>query len=289
MKGCSMFTGRVLFLAPFALWIVLGLIGCREKEPPLFQHHDLGDETRSLLPTQSPWLDQAVAKGKAQWVPFQEPDSEQAEPDNEEAAKDEERDSPDSDVESQVRDLVADYNDAAADRDLDGLLELHVESQAKALRPFFRAGFAIFEKLEKLRDVLAEKLPDRKDHIEEVFAATLDAATRDALNVTSLEVVSETEVKGTLAPNTLTTSCRFVLIDGDWYLELLNLPDLTALLSANQMVEKGFDMALQQIASGQIPAEQMLKQMEAQMAMLKAQQGGAPGSDSTVPPGGNDK
>ena len=260
--------------------IVLALPGCRDTEPTPSHYRDLGDGGRILLPGGSPWYEvRTERRSSAEWVPFREPDFEAVAEGTETprgpatsgtgapAARGAER------IEAEIRDLIDEYNEIAAEGDFEELLEYHVEAQQDAIKAMFDAAVAMMEKLEALRAAFKEKLPDEAQRID----AVVDLLTRSAgsidLVIDSLTVVSNTEVMGKPPAGSPQPTCRFKLVDDEWYVETPDLPDFSQLKPQIDMLLATFDGWIQGVESGQLPAAALLQQVEAQAKVIGAAQG----------------
>jgi hypothetical protein len=171
-------------------------IGCRDTEPTPSHYRDLGEGDRILLPSASPWCKAGIGEdGRADWVPFREPNfdevaeepEEGGEPTGDEAAE----------IEAEIRELIDDYNKLAADKDFEGLLEYHVEAQLETIEAVFNAAIAVMEKLQAVRAALAEKLPDETERIDAAFDL-LERGASGELVVDSVTVISDSEVTAKL-------------------------------------------------------------------------------------------
>ena len=265
------------------LFIVVGasVWGCRDVTPARPLNENLGTADEPLLPTQMTRYYSGLEPGggqDAEWHPFRpfEPEAE------EEAAAAGESDDESGGLEAEIRDLISEYNELLAERAVEDLLEYHVEEQQEAVEAFYELGFASIDKLGELQAALEEKLPDQKDRIATMFGPALSQAN-SGLTVESLTVVSEEEVTGRLVGGEPITGCRFLLLDEDWYIELQGLPDAATLTTMGQAIAATYDSRLQAIREGQVPADQMLTQMEVMFqAMLPAGESGAEDAAGTT-------
>ncbi|MCO6436484.1 MAG: hypothetical protein J5J06_05300 [Phycisphaerae bacterium] len=262
-------------MAGFAL--VLPPLGCKDREPPPPVYRDLATtDSELLLPTSGAWKSQSIQSGQAEWVPFREPNAE-APPEETPADSDAQADQGEGEnaaIEGEIRDLIAEYNNVSKERNLDELLEYHVEEQRPAMRAVLELSYGFLDKLHQLADILREKLPDEVSRINSVFA-DLDQMADESLKVTALDVKGPEEVVGNLPPGGLTSEVRFVLVDGDWYVDYPGMPTEDQIRGMMQLAMGPFDTALQGLSSGQVPADQVLNMLEQQMQMMKQMQGSA--------------
>lgn len=273
----------------FALTLVGGvssvaatvLVGCRDQAPvPAFE--DLGDEQRSLLPTDAPWKNAAVRSGQAEWVPYHAPGSAGDESAEEVANGETGEDQVDTArIEEEIRALIVDYNAVALERNLDELIKYHLPSQQDALRPLLTAGVSMLEKLARLRTLLDEKLPGQGDRVQAVFDAL--GGSSPALKVDSLTVVSHAEVTARLPGTQFGGACRFVMEDEDWFIDV---PGLESVVQAQPRVEAAlqqFDVLLERLDSGAAGAEQILAALEAAAKSLAPQPSPPPDEEVATP------
>ncbi len=254
-------------------WYILALAlatvtGCRDVAPPPTYNRDLGDGTVLLPPVRSARQDAELRDGTAEWHKFSkfeavEEETAEAEVGEEEAGE----------VEAEIRELIAEYNEFVAERDLDEFLEYHVEEQHETVKALFEADAAMMGKFAGLRSLLDEKLPEKRDRVATVFDR-LEAKSKEGLVVESLTVVSDVEVTGKLAPGGPAPTCRFLVVDDEWYLEIPELPDPVQLKPALDMVMATLDTLAQGLESGQLLPEQVLGQVE---TIVQTINGGAPG------------
>ncbi len=257
------------------LWFVLASLGpgCSEKDSASSLEKDLGSEGRILLPTQSAWLDTTLGTGSADWVPYKEPGA------MAEGTSDEDSPSDDDAIKEEIRAIIVDYNAAGDERDIEGLIEYHVVEEAEKIRPLFEAAIAMQETMAKLKEAMKEQLPDESARIDEVFDVKLGLGN-EILTVESLEVVSESEVIGTLPSSAMTKTCRFLLQDGDWYIQTPDLPDPNLVKPQLDMMATQLDAMIAQVSSAAI-AGQVLSQLEIMAAAMKS---AADSGSEDVPP-----
>lgn len=245
---------------------------CRDTDPPPSHYRDLGDGGGTiLLPTASVRLDANLKDGQATWRSFREPGSQ--EPGQvETASSDRGDDSEDSGeggmgdegdtVAAEIRELLVEFNEIAVDGTTADLLEFFVEDQQDAVTEWLEAEAVIVTKLGALRAALAEKLPDEADRIAAAFAP-MEAITGRDLVVETLKVVSETEVVGQLPPGSPLPTCRFIIVDDEWYMEFPGLTDFASVKPILDASLLGFDTLVKALAGGMLPADQVLAQFEA--------------------------
>lgn len=240
--------------------VTVFLTGCRDQAPPR-SFDDLGDESRSLLPTDAPWKSAGVRSGQAEWVPFRAPGSAPLDDASSTTAAPDSADQPDTArIEEEIRALIVDYNAVAVEGNLDELIKYHVSSQQDAIRPLLTAGVTMLEKLARLKSLLNEKLPGQSDRVEAVFDAL--GVSSPALQVESLTVVSVSEVTARLPGTQFGGACRFVVEDDEWYIDI---PGLAAMAQVQPMVElalQQFDVFLERLETGAAGAEQILAGLE---------------------------
>jgi hypothetical protein len=245
-------------------WVVFALIatsviGCKDSEPVRPHYRDLGTEGTLLLPTGRPkYVIADLTAGTADWHPFREPTDEAEEAGDQdsdgEVAKDE--------VEAEIRELIADYNGIAADKDIEELLNYHIEEQQEGLKPVIEVGFTLAEKLPQLAAALEEKLPDDADRITAALARHGDP-TGSLLFVESLTVVDDAEVTAELSGVALGSTCRFVVIEDEWFIEMPDAVDYAQIKQALDTVLASCDTWLTALSSAEGSAEEVLAQVEA--------------------------
>lgn len=275
-------------------WTVLVIAGtagwaCRDTDPPPAMFTDLGTEDRPLMPPPSSLLVSGVKSGQAEWVAFRAPGtaakkSEEKPEEADKSAGNAGAEVGGAEVKAAVETFIAEYNKLAKERKTDDLVEFHVESQRQGLRPMIELAYTVVDRFVQVREQLELKLPDAKERISMLFAAMGDP-TSSGLSVTSLKVVSPTEVVGTLPPGQLVPACRFLLQDGDWYLEYPGLADPAQLMPLLEMGAKQIEALAQGLATGAVSADAVLAQLEMAAKAAAAMSGGqAPGAP---PPGGD--
>lgn len=248
---------------------------CRDTDPPPSHYRDLGDGAGTiLLPAASVRLDANLKDGKATWRPFREPGSEDPDQDatasrgsGDDAGNADSADSTGNigktdKIEAEIRELLVEFNEIAADGTTADLLEFFVEDQQDAVSQWLEAEVVIATKLGELRAALAEKLPDQADRIASAFAP-IEAITGRDLVMETLEVVSETEVVGQRPPGAPLPTCRFIIVDDEWYMEFPGLTDFASVKPILDASLSGFDALVKALADGILPAEQVLTQLDA--------------------------
>ncbi len=243
------------------IWLILGLvaagnISCRDSDPPRPHYRDVGTEGTVLLPVPPPkYVITDPDAGTADWHPFRDPSEEPVEGEESggEASTEE--------VEVEIRELITDYNAIAADKDIEELLGYHLEEQQEALEPVLEAGFALLEKLHELASALEAKLPDRADRIAELLARLGDPGG-DVLSVESLTVDDDTTVTAKLSGRVVGSSCRFVLIEDEWFIEMPDTVDYAMMKTVLEAARAGCDGWLAGLSSGEASAEEVLAQIE---------------------------
>ncbi len=264
--------------------LVLLAASCRDTEPPPTYARDLGSNGQPLLPTDSEWLNPAVAAGQAEWQPFREPTVDAqpgSTPDSDAEAETETHE-----IETEIRDLIAGYNEVVADGTTDELLDYYVEEQHETLRPWLEAAAAVEEKLAGLREGLDEKMPDGKQRIEKAFA-TLQGASGGELTVEHIKVISDKEVTATIGGGGDGMTYRFVVNDEDeeWYIEVSQIETLAALRPVIDVAVATYDQWLQGLQSGQTPPEAILARIEAAAQAAEAARAAlGAGSDTGAAP-----
>lgn len=258
--------------------IAAGGPACRDTEPPPAHNRDLGSDGVSLLPTASVRHDPEVAKGQAEWHPFREfaPEEQAADAGLPEAPGESKPAASDSQgneqIEAQVREMIDDYNDFVAEATVGELLDYYVADQHLTLKPVFEAVKTFAEFYVAIREELKAKLPDAGARVEAALA-TLETTVAVRLSVESITVVSDTEATGTVPRGWIARTCRFRLVDEDWYIEIPELAELTELkpgLDAGLAIHRGWLQALQ---SGRIAPETVLQQVETAAQLAQAQLG----------------
>ena len=255
-KHCS--AARV---ASVSVVVALAGAACRDTDPPPTHYRDLGTDGTLLLPVSPPpYAISKVQNARADWYPFTEPSEMEAEArpgdDEDEAWK--------TEVEAEIRELIEQYNETASDRNVEDLLEYHVSEQSEALKPLLETSFSIAAKVTELGDGLREKLPDAADRIAGALAGFGDPSG-DVFVVESLSVVSDTEVTAKLPGGGLSPTCRFVVVEDEWYIDMAGV-DTERTKPALDAALAGFDGWLQKLTSGELTAEDVLVQIEAAAA-----------------------
>ena len=264
--------GWVWCLVALALAVVAG---CRDVDPPRPYNQDLGDGTVLLPPVRSARQNAELRDGTAEWHEFSKFEAEE-----EETAEGEVGEEEAGEVEAEIRELIAEYNELVAGHDLDEFLEYHVEEQHETVKALFEADAAMMSKSADLRSLLDENLPEEQDRIATVFDR-LEAKSKEGLIVESLAVVSDVEVTGKLAPGGPAPTCRFLVVDDEWYIEIPGLPDPTQPGSIPAMTTTALDTLLQGLQSGQLPPEQVLGQVE---TIVQTMNGDPQGPDQDAEP-----
>ena len=259
--------------------VAIGGMGCRDTEPLPTHYRDLGTDGSPLPPTGSVWHDPAIAAGQANWHSFREPavgeDAESPAPTGDADAQGNEE------IEAEIRDLVDDYNEVAADGTTDELLEYYVEEQHDTLRPWLDAAASLAQKLTALREAFDQKMPEAGERIANAFTA-LGASTPRELAIETITVVSDTEATGTVPAEAGFLTYRFVVVDEEWYIEVLQIEVLAALRPAIEIALATYDGWLENLQSGQAPPDSILAQLEAAAEAAKALVG-ASGTDTQTP------
>lgn len=225
--------------------------GCRESKPPPAHNRNLGDDAELLLPVQSPRMDPGLKDGAAEWYDFPEINAEEP------AADDEPSDEGGGEVETEVRDLIGEYNEVVAERSIDDLLEYHVDEQQDSIAALYEAKFPATDKLAEVKAAFEEKLPDAQDDVADKFAA-LEHAVGVTVVIESLTVVNDDEVTVNLPAGSTTPTCRFTVVDDDWYIEFPGLQDFASLKPLLDSVTAACDGWLQSLQSDERSAEEVL-------------------------------
>ena len=250
-------------------WVVFGLIaisviGCRDSDPPRTHYRDLGPEGTLLLPAGSPKY--AITDPRtptADWYPFRDPAEEAEEPADADATGEGWK----AEIEAELRELVADYNALAADKDIEELLAYHSEEQQEELKPIIEAGFTLAERLPQLAAAFEEKLPDHAERIASALAHLGDPGGK-MLSVKSITVVDDNEATAKLSGGTLGSTCRFVVSDDEWFIEVPGAVDYAEMKSAADTTVTSCDGWLTALSSGEASAEEVLAQLEAMAETL---------------------
>ncbi len=258
-----------LFGCTFLVFIV-GVAGCRDTKPPPAHNRDLGGDGVVLLPTGSAWHDPGIAKGKADWHPFREPQP-AATPGTDDTAAD---DAPagNAEVEVEIRELIDDYNDLVVEAAVDDLLEYYVDDQQDAMRPLLESMLTLTAKLDEVCKALEAKLPDAKERISKAFE-TLESSHSARLPLESLAVVSDTEVTGTITSHPEPMPCRFLVVDDEWFIELQGFTPYAEAKPVIDATLAGYEALLQALQSGQTPPKQVLSGIEQAANMVAASTG----------------
>ena len=263
----------VLIRRRSCLWCVLALVaaaGCRDVTPPAAYSENLGDEDTVLIPVHGTSVAYNAGEGSATWQPFRELDAEaEVEDEDEDAAEEGEA----GGLEAEIRELIAEYNEIAADGEIDELVVYYVDEQQETLEALLQTLTAMDEKLEAAKTALEEKLPDASERITTIFTE-LERMTDFTLDVGALTVVSEGEVTGEIKDGGSLPTCRFVLIDEEWFIEVPGLPSFATLEQGLTAISTTFDTVAQGVRSEQVPAEAALAQLEIIAQAAAAQRGG---------------
>jgi len=242
----------------------IAICGCRDTEPPPRLYRDLGEGTRPLLPTPTAWVDASVRSGRADWVPFPDPQEAAAPvaggaeaPAAAGAAGSVEQ----GRVEKQIRDTIAEYNRALSEERFEDLPTFFIESQAKVIGQLTEVLPAIVAKLGELNQALPEQ--------NEMFAQALDQASLEKslkLELSTVAVAGPSEVTGTLASG---RSIRFELADdGYWYIDLPALEGLASSLPMMSQSTQQLDQLIEAVKSGGVPADAVADQLGGLMQMV---------------------
>jgi len=255
--------------------IVLALLpGCPEKKEAGEAPIDLGTADGPLMPMAGAMLDPLLANGSADWVPFRELEDADAESGDEADKSANEVGGADTkEIEQEIRNLVKDYNDLVAERDIEEILVYHIDAQQDTVKSMYEAQFDLLDKLGEVEAALAEALPDQKERITNAFSPIRSAS--GGLTVTKLTVDSDSLVIGELK-DSVTPICKFVLEDGDWFIDVPNLPTVFSQIKPGlDMVATMLGTVPQGLQSGQIQAETILAQLETQMKAMAGTAGSA--------------
>lgn len=265
------------------LCMAIGTVGCRDTEPPPAFNRDLGSDGVLLLPTASVWHEPEIARGKADWYPFRDPSAQRAAGLSPRGSV--QGETPGSParkggrIESELREMIDEYNDFVAEATVDELLDYYVEEQHATLKPLFESVKQLAEIYAMIRKELEAKLPDAKGRID-ASLGFLEADADNRLPVESITVVSNTEATGKLAGGSIVQTCRFRLIDEDWYVEI---PGLGAFANLKPMLDAGLTTyrgLLDGLRSGQLSAEAVLQQLELAAQMARALSGVTKGAEA---------
>ena len=247
-------------------WAGVTMAGCRDLDAPVPHNRNLGNEETLLLPTQGSRYDVDLKSGAADWYEFREFDTEEQ---PEAVAEAETADEDEGGLESTIRELISEYNELIAERNLEGLLEYHVEDQHEIIGALIEAGFAIVDKVAELRALLEEQLPEAQNRVTEVFGGLAEALDPE-LTVDTLTVVNDQEVIGKLRQVGGIPECRFVLVEGDWYIMVPQLPGFGGMKPALDTTKGAFETLIQGLRSGQVSAEETLSRLESMANMMGA-------------------
>jgi len=260
--------------------VTLSGVGCRDTDPPPTYYGDLGTDGTLLLPVPSPqYAISKVDDAQADWHPVAKPGERVEEEAEEEDVDESEDETSTTETEAEIRELIEAYNELAAERSMDDLLEYYVPEQQETLRPLLETSFNIAEKVAELADALTAKLPDAEERIRAALAGA-GGSPSGVLVVESLNVVSDTEVTGPLAAGGLAPTCRFVVSDEEWFIEM---PQADAAKTKSELdaVLARFSGWVESLSSGGVSAEELLVQIEAASAEAPADAEGAPAAEDT--------
>jgi hypothetical protein len=259
---------RCRWLAYLLGVVSIVVTGCRDTEPTPSHYRDLGEGDRVLLPGGSPWHAIPYKQGDtAEWVPFREPSAEalaEAGEGDEAGAEAGEA----TGLEAEIRELIDEYHEVVADRDVEEMLEYHVEEQQETLGAMFGDAVRLLDTMDALQEALAGKLPDDVERINAAFDTLKKGARAQRLVVESLSVESDVLVSGEPPEGAREPACRFKLIDDEWYIEIVDLPDYGQVKPQVDMLQAMFDGVMQGVEGGQVPAETLLQQLEAQVSAM---------------------
>lgn len=274
-------------LTAYALVLLL-LTGCPEKQTPTETFYNLGTSDDPLMPVGSTMQDPRLAKGSADWVPIRELAQDGNE--DEDSAADgagQTSTGETAEIEEEIRGLLKNYNDLVADRDIDEIVAYHVESQQEAAKAWYETQFAMLDKLAGIESALNAALPDEADRIAAAFAPL--KRTSGGLDVGKLTVESKNLVIGELAHGA-SPMCKFMLIDDEWFIEIPNLPETFAAIKPVLDTQQTLiDNLKQGLESGQIAADQILTQLEAQVKALRGSASQPESNEEGTTGGGNDQ
>jgi hypothetical protein len=244
------------------------VVGCRDTEPEPAHNRDLGGDGALLLPTASVWCEAAISKGKADWHPFSIEQALQQQaaslrPGEEPAGASERH----QQIKDAIREMVDDYNDFAPEATVDELLEYYVEEQHDSLKQVFEAAQNFARTYATIRKELDARLPDARERVDAALAV-LEAGATARLPVESITVLSDTEVAGKITGGSTQSAfataptCRFILLDDEWYIQLVALENFSENKPASDAELAMYKGLLQGLESGQMPAETVLEQVE---------------------------
>ena len=272
-----MVLGRRLAWWGLALFLVSMMgSGCRDGDPPSAHNRNLGDADSLLLPVRSARVDPDLKDGTAEWYEFPEFNAEQ------EAAGDEPADGGGSEIETEIRELISEYNELVAERTLDDILEYHIEEQHETIAALYEVKFTTLDKLAEVKAAFEEKLPEAGERVADRFAP-LEVAADVELVVDSLTTAGDSEVTGNLPAGSTTSTCRFVVVEEDWYIEFPQLPEFAQVKPSLDNITAACDGWLQSLQSGERAAEEVLAEVEAFVRALP------PGPDAADEAAGTDK
>jgi flagellar biosynthesis/type III secretory pathway chaperone len=234
--------------------------GCKEQEPnPTIPVELVADSSvKVLLPVKSTWYHTPYNRGDtANWIDFRSPE-EEPEAGGQAAG-----------AEGEIRAMIDEYNEVAAAMDFEELILYHVESQQDELKALFDASKPLIAKLEELEQVIAEKLPDKKDELGEKFAALRGSASNKQ-TLEDFQQVSETEATGRLSQGQQGWQVRFQNVEDEWFIELVDMEMISQVQTGMTMLSNGLDQLLPAIKNDTMPAEMFVQQLEMMTGGMQA-------------------
>ncbi len=264
--------GSYCWLICSFLLVTLVPTACRDAEPPPRHNTDLGDGELVLLPTAPVWHDSSITEGRAELHPFrelsldEEPEADEAPAVAAVAGSDET-----GTIRSEIREIIDEYNDLVSEATVDELLDYYVEEQHDALRALFESAAGFAEQYAGIRLELEARLPDDHPRIDAALAVLeADVQATFRLPVESVTVMSESEAAGKIVGGSAATTCRFRLLDEEWYIELPGLDDAAELRAALDAGLTQYRQWLDGLRSGKVSPDAVLQQVEARAQVARA-------------------
>jgi len=247
-----------------ALVAVVLAVGCREEPAEPSLNRDLGDETRTLMPTRMTLANPDVNKGSASWLDLRVPSfaRHDAAPEGAGEASGGGADASEPEYAEDLRNLIADYNALLADGDYSELPGFFASSQADEVERLTGALPEVTMKLQELNEALPEPDPALQAAVDAMAVGKLLKVEAGTIRAESDGVASADIV------NLPGARIRFVLEDGEWYIEH---PIVAAAGDAlSQLNVAALDEAIAGVKSGELTGDALTARIDAFKAAATA-------------------
>ncbi len=260
--------------------MVVGVAGCRDTDPPPTYFRNLGTDAAPLLPTGSVWKNPAIAQGKAEWRPFRElGDAAPNVIDTPTTGRDAQQDN--SEIQGEIRALIQEYNEVVVDGTVDDLLDYYVEQQIDAVGALLQTATTVAGALEELRRELEGKMAEEGERIA-AASGVLQSSVRLKLQAESVTVTGDSEATAAITSGILAPTCRFVLVDDEWYMELPDAEVLSQRKPELDLAVSTYRGWLENLRGGQATPEDILQRLEAAASSAEAASRSAEQSDAPL-------